>query len=312
MLYIITGYHCSGKSTIKKKLISNFGFNNYKTKTNRKKRPHEEKKKDKYNDYLFGQPIYYKDLALRIDKNGVKYSVPLNPITNIKNYVIIVDWRGALDIYKFYRNYGIECKIIDLITDRDSLFIRFNNRERKRDFEQSDYDIISSFEDIMAEQNKEHYIFEKYIYSFDECKNDYIRIECANTVEETFANICEKLGLEIKPKNKNVKKIYIAGKIDGDDNYVEHFNQAEKDINDGIVGDGWEVINPVRFNESLHGFNREEFLYVDLAILSKCDAIYMLDTWKNSDGARTEFEFVKRETANGNKKYKVFFENNSY
>ena len=82
-------------------------------------------------------------------------------------------------------------------------------------------------------------------------------------------------------------KIYISGKITGDANYKEKFAEAEKRLKEL----GYEVFNPAIFPNM---FTWKEFMDIDLKILSLCDAIYLLEDWKESHGAVIEEAEARR------------------
>lgn len=85
-------------------------------------------------------------------------------------------------------------------------------------------------------------------------------------------------------------KIYISGKITGlqKDEYLENFKQAQV----YLESLGHQVINPCELNtEGCECW--EDFMICDIKELFKCKAIYMLDNWKDSKGARVERAIAK-------------------
>lgn len=81
------------------------------------------------------------------------------------------------------------------------------------------------------------------------------------------------------------KKVFISGKITGEPNYREKFNQAEKEMTE----QGHLVMNPAVFPE---GFRWEDYMKITLAMLSVCDTIYLLNNWHESKGAQAEFRYA--------------------
>lgn len=78
-------------------------------------------------------------------------------------------------------------------------------------------------------------------------------------------------------------KVYLSGKIKGDPNYKAKFSS----MTDELLSYGYKVFNPAVLPD---GFEYEDYMTLDLQILSKCDAIFLLRDWKNSPGANREYE----------------------
>lgn len=86
-----------------------------------------------------------------------------------------------------------------------------------------------------------------------------------------------------------MRKIYISGAITGVDNYLEHFNNAEK----FLKFNNFEVINPARVMDELpKSTSYEEYMDMSICMLKMCDTIYMLNGWENSKGANREYGFA--------------------
>ena len=82
-------------------------------------------------------------------------------------------------------------------------------------------------------------------------------------------------------------KVYLSGKITGDSNYRQKFNTMTEEL----LSYGYVVFNPAVLPD---GFEYSDYMALDLLILSRCDAIFILRDWKNSPGARLEYEEAKR------------------
>lgn len=82
---------------------------------------------------------------------------------------------------------------------------------------------------------------------------------------------------------KRPKRVYISGKITGlsEKEWTENFEAAEKALTDA----GYRVINPAKVKVDL---DYQEYLTIDIILLGRCDAIYMLDNWQDSNGAKVE------------------------
>lgn len=88
-------------------------------------------------------------------------------------------------------------------------------------------------------------------------------------------------------------KIYIAGKITGDNNYVTKFLKAKETLKTK----GFNVVLPIDIADGGPGeysqfFSYEQFIHVDYALIDVCDGIYMLKDWQQSKGARMELQYA--------------------
>ena len=78
-------------------------------------------------------------------------------------------------------------------------------------------------------------------------------------------------------------RIYIAGKITGDKNYKRNFLKAER----RLKKKGHSVMNPAWLVE-YQGFTYSDYMDISDCMRRKCDAIFLLDNWMNSNGAQCE------------------------
>ena len=97
-------------------------------------------------------------------------------------------------------------------------------------------------------------------------------------------------------------RVYIAGKMRGVKDFNKYaFNDAEK----YLISLGFDAVNPVAIDESngiklesetgslddIEGFTQEDLKSVikrDVEAVIGCDAVYMLNGWETSKGARAE------------------------
>lgn len=83
--------------------------------------------------------------------------------------------------------------------------------------------------------------------------------------------------------------VYISGAITGITDYLERFNKAENDL----TQQGYDVVNPARINANLPTIcTHKDYMTVSIALLSICDAIYLLKDYEKSVGAMQELEYA--------------------
>ena len=90
----------------------------------------------------------------------------------------------------------------------------------------------------------------------------------------------------------NKGKIYIAGPVTGDPDYMEKFNKAEEKLKN----EGWTVINPVKVNANLPDDTTwDQYLRMGYTMLDICDSILMLHGFENSKGAVRELGYAQEQ-----------------
>ena len=90
--------------------------------------------------------------------------------------------------------------------------------------------------------------------------------------------------------NKKIR-VYIAGKITGDDNFLEKFAETEKALSEL----GYEVFNPAKLNLIMPtSATHEEYMNMCYAMLEMSDEVYFLNDWQKSVGATMEHSYCIR------------------
>ena len=83
------------------------------------------------------------------------------------------------------------------------------------------------------------------------------------------------------------KKIFISGKITGNEIYYAQFLTAEIELkNKGHI-----VFNPATMPI---GLEYEQYMHICKAMIDICDTVAFLPNWKDSKGAKIEMEYAKK------------------
>ena len=85
-------------------------------------------------------------------------------------------------------------------------------------------------------------------------------------------------------------KIYLSGRITGAADYRLRFSAAEKLLR----SKGFDVINPAAVADMLpRETEYMEYLDIGLRMMKSCDAVYLMEGWKDSKGARLEKAYAE-------------------
>ena len=84
-------------------------------------------------------------------------------------------------------------------------------------------------------------------------------------------------------------KVFISGPMTG---YEDNNRAAVMEAENLLVGLGLSVFNPawLYFSDE---WSNSDIMAIDIAALSKCDAIYMLPGWTRSAGSMAEYKFAE-------------------
>jgi len=94
------------------------------------------------------------------------------------------------------------------------------------------------------------------------------------------------------------KLIYVSGPYTAptEEEINENIQRAE-DIAVMLMRNGFDVITPHKNTAGYqqYEFTHERYLEQDINILSRCDAILMMNNWRKSKGACIEMEYARTE-----------------
>jgi nucleoside 2-deoxyribosyltransferase len=82
-----------------------------------------------------------------------------------------------------------------------------------------------------------------------------------------------------------MSKVYLAGKITGNPDYKEQFNEAEQEL----IARGNTVMNPSFLPE---GFDQKDYHHICMAMIDVCDTVCFLSNWIDSKGSHLEYGYA--------------------
>lgn len=87
--------------------------------------------------------------------------------------------------------------------------------------------------------------------------------------------------------------IYLSGKLDTTKEAYDAFADAEEFIRSNRIFDGDRVVNLTRINEVLPALSSYQYRSISYQFINICDAIFMVDGWKESKTAQLELAYAK-------------------
>lgn len=92
------------------------------------------------------------------------------------------------------------------------------------------------------------------------------------------------LNAEVVQELCGARKVYIAGKITGDDNYRAKFDRVRA----ALEGEGYIPLSPAVLPD---GMTAADYMRICFAMIDVADAVLFLPDWEASPGARLEMEY---------------------
>lgn len=83
-----------------------------------------------------------------------------------------------------------------------------------------------------------------------------------------------------------MSKVYIAGKISGDDDYTDKFYSYETDVSKLYE----VVLNPAVLPS---GMAPADYMRICFAMIDTADAVMFIPDWEQSEGAKLEHQYCK-------------------
>ena len=88
-------------------------------------------------------------------------------------------------------------------------------------------------------------------------------------------------------------KVYIAGKITGNEGYRADFDAEEKRLREEIertTGRKPVVLNPANLPE---GMDYADYMWICFAMIARADVVFLMEHWFESNGAKMENSYAQ-------------------
>ena len=95
-----------------------------------------------------------------------------------------------------------------------------------------------------------------------------------------------------------MERIYISGPITGTVDAEERFGEAEEILRKKYLINA--IVNPLRVGQEADtdaSMTHDEYMHISFAMMDLCNAVYMLDGWRNSKGACMEYGYARAKGA---------------
>lgn len=87
-----------------------------------------------------------------------------------------------------------------------------------------------------------------------------------------------------------MKKVYLAGKITGYDDYLETFQKYENKLQ----ANGFIVLNPAKMSQAIPNLGYEDYMQICFSMIDVADKVAFMPNWKDSDGAKREMDYATK------------------
>lgn len=95
---------------------------------------------------------------------------------------------------------------------------------------------------------------------------------------------------------KTRRLLYVIGAYSGD---VENNIKKAENVSINLIRNGFHVITPHKNTSGYEKYEDDNITYrtwteMDINIMLRCDAVYVMNNWVNSEGSKNEIEIAKK------------------